>query len=63
MRSDKFAVEVKDCENSKYDGRMDISVTHNGHQWWTTWLNIEEWPEVVAAVESYLEAHKGDTDE
>jgi len=54
MRATEFNVEVTDSENHRANTIMDIRVTHNGHQWWTTWLDIDEWPEVVAAVDAYL---------
>ena len=49
----KFAVEVK--QSTYRDSEIEISITHNGFQWWTTKMDVEEWPEVVAAVESHLE--------
>lgn len=54
MKAKKFAVIAE--KSSGYETEMDISITHNGYQWTTVRIDPDEWPEVVAAVDKYLDS-------
>ncbi len=51
----KFKIVVSDGD---IEGESDMSVTHNGHQWQTTWFRREELPAVVVEIQRYLDEEK-----
>lgn len=48
-----FAVEITTHDIDQ----VDVSVTHNGWQWTTTWFNREELPVLVASLNEYMAQH------